>query len=340
MGACFFGGLDVVNVNKRSSHGEQRRKDAWTTYWQSGALHSCPTSFQGNYEGAIAAFWKRASASLPVPARVLDVGTGNGSIPKLLIDAAATPDHLDIDAVDAADISPAWHSPADMPYVRFHPGVPMESLPFAKASFDAVCSQFAIEYASVPVAWEEALRVLKPEGHLYWVMHHRESVFAQVAMQECEHLDWLLEPNGLLDAALALAPWLMRLRGGDASVASSPQANAARARFNLIQQDVESRIRDATATDILEEVRAQVHAILAKSPDPEFTLGRHRAWVVESRLRSSELVGRALDGDGVQELGFWLKDRMPGASISVEALQQQEGVLAWGLVLRIDQTGT
>ena len=83
-----------------------------------------------------------------------------------------------------------------------------------------------------------------------------------------------------------------------------------------------------------------MHAILAKSPDPEFTLGRHRAWVVESRLRSSELVGRALDGDGVQELGFWLKDRMPGASISVEALQQQEGVLAWGLVLRIDQTGT
>jgi SAM-dependent methyltransferase len=339
MGACFFGGLEVISVNKKSSRGEQGRERAWTTYWRSGALHSCPTSFHGNYQGAIAEFWKGASASLPVPARVLDVGTGNGSIPRLLIDAGVAPDHLDIDAVDAADISPAWHSPADMPNIRFHPGVPMESLPFAQASFDAVCSQFAIEYASAPVAWEEALRVLRPAGHLYWVMHHRESIFAQVAMQECEHLDWLSQPNGLLDAALALAPWLMRLRRGDASVASSPHANEARARFNLSQQEVESRIRDATATDILGEVRAQVHAILARSPDPESALGRHRAWLGESRLRSAELVSCALDAGSIQELCVWLKARMPRASISVQALQQAEGVLAWGLVMRNYQAG-
>jgi len=321
-------------VSQPSSSGEQDRQRAWTTYWHSGALHSCPTSFVGNYAGAIAEFWSEVGKSLPAPARVLDVGTGNGSIPKFLMDIAADRGVVEIDGVDAAQIAPTWHSTADTPRVRFHSGVRMEALPFPDAAFDVVCSQFAIEYASAPEAWTEALRVLKPGGSLCWVMHHRASVFASVAAQERDHLAWLLQADGLFGAAADLAPWLMRHRAGEASVAMSSEANAARSRFNGIQQDLESRIQASASADVLGEVRAQLHAILARSTEPVAALSQYRQQLQESMLRSSDLVDRALDSDRVRNLASWLEDHRPGATVAVETLRQEEGILAWGLKLR------
>ena len=31
----------------------------WSRLWQTGVLHSCATGIQGNYDGAILAFWQR-----------------------------------------------------------------------------------------------------------------------------------------------------------------------------------------------------------------------------------------------------------------------------------------
>lgn len=321
-------------MGQPSSSDDRDREQAWTTYWHSGALHSCPTSFVGNYGGAIAEFWLAVARSLQPGMRILDLGTGNGPIPKLLVENAETPGLIEIDGVDAAQVAPAWHLSANAPNVRFHSGVRMERVPFPPATFDHVCSQFAIEYANAPAVWEETLRVLKYGGSLHWVMHHDASVFAKVAAQERDHLQWLLQPDGLLESAAALAPWLLRLRKGDSLVAMSGEANAIRQRFNFLQQEVEHRASTMPLPGVLEEVRATLHAILGKAMTPVEVLGDYRLQLEESRLRSGDLVDRALNDDDVGRLIGWLRDHRPNATVEAVVLRQQEGIVAWGVTLR------
>ena len=311
---------------------EQDRKRAWTSYWRSGVLHSCPTSFRGNYGGVIADFWRTVGAAIPGPARILDLGTGNGSIPKLLSEVLGAPDVVEIDAVDLADVAPAWHA-ADAQRVRFHPGVLMERLPFPSGCFDVICSQFGIEYARAPDAWLEALRVLGKGGHLEWVLHHRESVFARVAASERDHLAWLLQSGGLMDAALELAPWVARVRAGDATVAAEPKANALRERFNAVQRELESRMDRMPSPDVLGEVRAHLHTILARSREPVVELADYRPQLEQAQLRSAELVACALSEEQISELRSLLMAQRPDAAVEVKTLRQSQGLLAWTLSL-------
>jgi len=331
MGACSFVlAFDrMLNVSAPSSIDSQRRL-AWNSYWKSGVLHSCPTSFKGNYSGVIAQFWARAAAQLGPGARVLDLATGNGSIPRLL--GQMTTNRIEIDAVDAADIAPAWSN--GRAHVRFHPGVWMERLPFEGATFDAICSQFGIEYATRPDAWVEAARVLRPDGQVFLVLHHRHSVFAGIARDERNHLQWLLSDDGLLQAAVALAPWLVRMRCGEPVAAGMlEEANAARMSFNRTQAQMDARIGKGAAVDVLHEVRAHVHRILADSSQPEHALQEYRQRLAESLLRCSELVDSALDKEQVESLGSLLCSHGPHVVMRVEELRQDEGLLAWGLAI-------
>lgn len=44
---------------------QQQRRDSWSRYWAGGALHSCATSFDGNYDDAIGEFsWRAVCATL------------------------------------------------------------------------------------------------------------------------------------------------------------------------------------------------------------------------------------------------------------------------------------
>ena len=148
-----------------ASDGEARRA-AWSDYWSRGALHSCVGSYAGNYGGAIATYWRTVFATLPRGARVLDVGTGNGPLPRLLLDARPDDSDLHVDAIDLAALAPRWAAqPAYAARVRFHPGVATEHLPFAAAAFDLVTSQFGFEYAERGPALAECLRVLRRKRH-------------------------------------------------------------------------------------------------------------------------------------------------------------------------------
>src|SRR5688572_29452405 len=127
-----------------TANDQDARRDAWSSYWAAGGLHSCVGSFAGNYAGAIGDFWRDRAAALPDGARILDLATGNGALPLLFRDRRG--DAIEIDAVDLARIAPRWHRPDESPRVRFHSGIAMERLPFADAGFDLVASQFGFEY--------------------------------------------------------------------------------------------------------------------------------------------------------------------------------------------------
>ena len=117
------------------------------------------------------------------------------------VDYALRGDSVDVDAVDLAQVAPAWYTPADYPRIRFHSGVRMESLPFPDGHFTLIVSQFGFEYAQREPALRECLRVLAPGGRLAFVMHHAGSVLAKVGRSELAIHERLLEAGGLLDAA-------------------------------------------------------------------------------------------------------------------------------------------
>lgn len=303
------------------------RRAAWTRYWQTGALHSCPTSFDDNYSGAIADFWADSCNMMPAQPHLLDIATGNGAIPKLLTSALLS---FEIDAVDLADIAPDWHTVETYPHARFHTGISAEHLPFPDSSFDGVCSQFGIEYAEQPSAWHEALRVLKPDGRIFCVLHHADSVFTRVAREEAAHLRWLVHDEGLIAIAKKLAPFLLTARQGAAF--TDPQtANRTRAAFNITQEALERRLAEGTHTDVLHEARANVQAILQRAPNPLSELTLYQEALEQAQLRCFELTTAALDRSGAEEILKLLYQHQPDHRIEILELTQTQGLIAWGI---------
>src|SRR3546814_19727237 len=104
----------------------------------------------GNYAGRIERFWLDSFAALGSGQRMLDIATGNGPIPQLACThcagrAAGMPR---IDAIDLAQVAPAWVSSPPAPCrqaLHFHSGVSAEALPFDDTSFDMVTSLHGIE---------------------------------------------------------------------------------------------------------------------------------------------------------------------------------------------------
>lgn len=147
----------------------------WTLFWQSDQLESCvPVADSGRRNG-LHSVWRAFFDSLPAGARILDLGTGNGSLASQAAAVSrARPVPFSIHGVDLADIDPARFvsSAAELlKEVRFHPRIPMEALPFPNGRFDAVCSQYALEYSDVYRSLREALRVLRPEGSFRFLLH-------------------------------------------------------------------------------------------------------------------------------------------------------------------------
>lgn len=178
-------------------------RDPWTLYWQADRLDSCISSSAAD-AAEVHAFWAAFAATLTPEAKVLDLATGNGTVPASLLRAS---DSLNVTGVDRAEISPttALSDPGVLTAVEFRGNVDVCALPFADAGFDAVTSQFGIEYAPLEDAIAEATRVLRPGGAVCLLMHHADSEIVKPARIKIREMDALLEEGGVL---LTLAAYL------------------------------------------------------------------------------------------------------------------------------------
>ena len=141
---------------------------SWTTPSAVPRPDSIPLGHDPAVDGHHAAakrFWRDLAASLPKRARVLEVGAGSCLVSRWM--AAARPD-LEMVASDAGDYPV---DAAALGGIAFHPGAPIEALPFEDESFNAVVAQFAFEYTRRDEALAECVRVLRPGGGLAFMMH-------------------------------------------------------------------------------------------------------------------------------------------------------------------------
>jgi ubiquinone/menaquinone biosynthesis C-methylase UbiE len=171
---------------------------AWTVYWSNNTPQSCIASQQGSDADAINELWSDFAATLESGAVILDLATGNGAVPAAMLINDA---NYAITAVDQAHIDPIkfLNEPGQLQQVKFMGGIDVAQLPFADASFDAVSSQFGIEYAALSSVALEVFRVLKPGGQYQFLMHHSHSEIIGPNTLLISELQTTLEKDGLVD---------------------------------------------------------------------------------------------------------------------------------------------
>lgn len=315
---------------------ESAREQAWTTYWQSGALHSLPGTFEGNYGGPIGRHWRSFLADLQGPCAVLDLATGNGPLPLTLLEVNPRPD-VSCMAVDLASVSPDWWP--QMPEqqrsrVRFMGGVDLGSLPFDAAQFDVVVSQFGFEYGPRPSSTKELVRVLRDHGQLQLVCHHRESFLLEQARHERAHLAWIRSPDGWLQAAEAmLEP--MSLAGhaqGQAILSRERHYQLVRMRFDEWAQAADQRVQTHPCADVLGEVGQALAQSFQTAMSDGLATGRaHWAQLcrqldlADQRLQHMQSAALSLDDLASLVNGF----EQHGVKVSVSPLEDEHGSWAW-----------
>ena len=168
-------------------------QSAWSRYWQTGAGESC---FAEGGAPESTQFWQSYMQGLSAGTRVLDAACGGGALTRQLVDYTTD---FDVTGVDYASELP------EVSGASIQAGVSLESLPFASGAFDAVVSQFGLEYAGLERALDEVLRVLGDDGALGLVLHKADSPLLQAAQRERDSITPLLVEGGLLATARRLA---------------------------------------------------------------------------------------------------------------------------------------
>lgn len=310
----------------------ESRREAWDAYWANGSVQSCVGKFSESADDVVSQFWLAQLKKLPKQARVLDLATGNGSVPKLIL---SKQQDVQIDAVDLAKLAPNWVSSTDRAKLQFHTGVEIENLPFSSEQFDLVTSQFGVEYAQWPVAIKEALRVSKCDGIVSFVLHNSDSEVVRIGRAEFEHQQLLLAEDGLLAAASTLLPKVIAIQTGSVPDLA---ANTARLAYNNALTKIENSIQQSDVPDLLIDAREYVHSILsgrieASAEQRYALLADYTKMVNLAVVRTSELLQCALDGNKLDFLLNTLRMQRPNAQIEHEVLQQDGEILAYGVTL-------
>lgn len=180
--------------------------EAWTAYWQFNARDS--RSVRPELDRQLEPVWNEITDLLPGGARILDLATGNGSVALSCAQRSrARLNHLQIDAVDAAEIRPPAQTSdpgSHTPIVRFHDRTWLERLPFDNGLFDGVLSQFGFEYADEERAAVEASRVLSPGGRMRLILHARHGAVWRDINERNKRLEQVLAEDGVVGLILQL----------------------------------------------------------------------------------------------------------------------------------------
>lgn len=171
----------------------------WSKYWGTSNLQSSFFSQNSEDEAEVIQFWQGFAKNLIEDAKILDLATGNGIVPKILLDHNPL---FHLVGVDQAAIKPELffnevYKPGSY---KFHSNVDMCSLPFEKALFDGVTSQFGVEYSSSTDVYIEVSRVLKKYGRFQFLMHHIDSEPVKSSKLKTHEMSELMKDGGVIES--------------------------------------------------------------------------------------------------------------------------------------------
>ncbi len=308
----------------------------WNAYWQAEHEESCVPS-DGAGAAGIVGVWRTFFESLPPGSRILDLGTGNGSLAAVAA-AAGKEQPFAIDAIDLAAIDPLRFLPARRDLlrpVRFHGRVAMECLPFDDDAFDAVVSQYGIEYSDAQRSVAEALRVLAPGGRLRLLVHAGGGVLSERCRLQSRQATDLLASRLFPELVDLLEKLHAAERGGGS--ASQDDALAAVQALKSVLDSLGQRFGGDPDTSLPDAVFAAVRRLpdLRSSLDHGTLMATagHTRHLLEAQLRRLEAMQRAaLDRQGAEALARRLR-QLGMRDVRLAAAEADTGghLLGWWL---------
>lgn len=311
---------------------------AWSSLWATGVADTFGHADDGTGpQPPLADQWRRWMSRLPAHTKVLDLGTGNGALPRLLLQAGTDPT-VRCEGVDVADAHPQWIErlpPAQRERVRIHSRVSCEALPFSDASFGCVVSQFGVEYADLDRALPEALRVLQPGGSLRLAIHHAEGRPARLAREEVAHAQWL-QQSGWLEAArdMSLAMSLMGSPEGRLALNTQDRWQAVRQTFDGFQRRLAERAATSPCPDLLADAQnwlTQVFQAAARQGEgvARSGMGQIEQLLQEGQMRLQDLLGHVVDRPRIEALAQLV--RAAGHAAVIETAEDNGHLMGWWL---------
>ncbi|MFT2089557.1 class I SAM-dependent methyltransferase [Paraglaciecola sp. 2405UD69-4] len=170
-------------------------KNAWDIYWQSGHKESCISDSYDALSNTIRNIWIEAAKHLTHKVEILDLATGNGSVPRILSKLCTNTKIIGVDRANVFPLNNEQNSNA----IELIPNIDITDLPFSKNRFDLVTSQFGFEYADENLALPQVYKVLKEGGSFRFISHHSNSKIVTMNNRKLYEFKRLFETNGLID---------------------------------------------------------------------------------------------------------------------------------------------
>jgi SAM-dependent methyltransferase len=297
----------------------------WSVFWHSDQLQSCLPDNSAVGDLSLQGAWRKFFDALPAGAEILDLGTGNGGLATQAVSvsrAKAMP--FTIHAVDLADIAPAQFVTSAaklLTDIVFHGRTAMEELPFADDKFDAVASQYAIEYSDTEKSLAEAFRVLKAGGQFRFLLHADDGVLKDRCRLQAGQAEQILAS----DLFTATDTLLRRLV--DAEISRTPEAvtvaEQAIAAAKTAFDDLEERFAVDEDRSLVDNLFAAVRTLpdMRRTHSIESLVAMTadiRQLLLAQSKRLKAMQNAALDNAAANELVSYLR-RVGGAQVKLES---------------------
>lgn len=290
-------------------------KSHWDQYWQTDRQASCLNLDTPNYSADMRAGWTVFFSGLPSGAKVLDICTGNGAVAAIAYETGR--DHgkaFDVHGVDGAEIDPARFvttAGETLKAITFHGRTAAERLPFEDGAFDAVASNYGIEYTERQRSLPEAVRVLKSGGRLRFVVHAVEGTVMRDTRTALEQTAFIVEKVQLHALARQAIEAVVASERNPAGPGSDPRLHAqaiqARDAFQAgIQKVVAQYGRTADSAVVMSITDVLIHTFSVRGGFPLETLVEKveetKREALANRGRMIELSNAAVDEAGAREI--------------------------------------
>ncbi|MDX2143406.1 MAG: class I SAM-dependent methyltransferase [Rhodospirillaceae bacterium] len=192
----------------------QDKHRIWDSYWADSRIQSAVAE-NPVAEAVIDAHWREFFAELPDGAHILDLGCGNGAV--ALIAARVSQEqgkNFQIHGIDAANIDPPKYVAKEaelLKTIAFKGLTLMEDLPFEQGQFDAVVSQFAMEFSDLNKSCAEVGRVMKRGAKFCALSLAANSRPVAQAAAKMRQSQFLAGNTKLFDVATAVAQALFNI---------------------------------------------------------------------------------------------------------------------------------
>ncbi len=309
--------MRILRVMKEAS--KQQIVGAWDEFWQFAGADDQPNLSGVNHAG-VPALWKtflRQHAVVAPDASYLDIATGDGAV----LDAIADVEGASLERVWCIDASDAVVSLLESKYPAVTPVcADAADLPFEDNRFDLVTSQFGIEY-STDEAIDEAVRVLAPNGHLFFMMHVTDGIPCRESKASLDALRRIETSKFLTLSREFFAAGFDAVRGADRAAydAAGVALNPAIDDLTAILEEYGEDVAGGSVIYLLDNVQ-RIHERIAYH-DPDEVLGwidglqtRFAAFVI--RLESMLNAAKNEDEitavcDHLRKLGLTIQRKQP-----------------------------